>query len=411
MVNPSAPHLNLPAILPRLTRDQGPEFEQTLSFTGLTQVSTLTSLRTDRKISVFDLHIRGRITVGAGAVTFRAGPSLLGTPLFSLLQQITVRGQHLRYGAQTPILVRGESAAEYLALMLANYQPQFTVSVNGAAPVRGGALSGAANATNDFDLVLPIFLFPADIAASDIPFYCLHGPDWPGNIYMDVACADVTALGVTTASIANYSATNGGVTAYGGSTGQATIDILSERPLLSKDLMASIRGALTFRTTYPGQPTAAVQGASGSGLKLSDLTVGKDTARIFVKTGTLQSGLSSGLTVYGSLSDGIITRTVLALDNRQLRFQNANADSVLQDYHARKWGRTIPIGYKMLDFISVAGPAPANPKAAFPSSKLTAARKFEVDADITAAANQIAEVVQEMILGRPALLAGLNRTQ
>jgi hypothetical protein len=134
------------------------------------------------------------------------------------------------------------------------------------------------------------------------------------------------------------------------------------------------------------------------------LTVGKDTARIFIKTGTLQSSLSSGIVAYGSLSDQEITRTFIALDNRQLRFQNSNADSVLQDYCGRLYGRINPIGYKMIDFIDQMGGS-ANPKACFPSSKLTAARKFEVDADVTAAANQIGEVVQEMILGRPALLA------
>lgn len=43
----------------------------------------------------------------------------------------------------------------------------------------------------------------------------------------------------------------------------------------------------------------------------------------------------------------------------------------------------------------------ANPKSAFGSSQLTAPRKFELDAETVAAANQIVEVVQEMLLGAP----------
>jgi len=392
---------NINALLARITRDQGPEFEQTLNVINVTQQSTPTSLRTDRKIKFFVLHVRGRITVGGGAITPRVGPSLLGTPLFSLIQQVTIRGQHARYGAQTPIQMRGEAIAEYLALVYPNYSPTFSVSVNGGALTKSLALSGAIAATNDFDFVLPIPLFPPDIAASDMPFYCLHGPDWPGNLYMDVQFADATALGVTIASLANA----GAITAFGSAAGNGSCEINSERPLISKDYMSKIRPALTFRVTNFQQPTAAVSGASGSGLKLADLVVGKDTARIFLKVGTQLAATTATVVTFGSLSDTIVTRTVVAMDNRQLRFQGPNGDSVMQDYMGRVYGRTIPAGYRILDFISGTGPAAANPKAAFASSKLTAARKFEVDGDVVAAGNQIAEVTQEMLLGRPALLS------
>jgi len=46
-----------------------------------------------------------------------------------------------------------------------------------------------------------------------------------------------------------------------------------------------------------------------------------------------------------------------------------------------------------------------NAKASFQSAQLTAARKFEIDADVnTIAATNISENIQEMVLGRPALL-------
>lgn len=395
---------NIHALLARSTRDQGPEFEQSLVWangTGAQQFSTPTSLRTDRKISFFDLHIRGRITNGAGAVTYRSGPALLGTPLFSLIQQVTIRGQHVRYGAQTPVQMSGETIAEYMALIYPNYVPSFKVSVNGGALASQGALSGTAAATNDFDFVLPIPLYPPDISGGDIPFYALHGPDWPGNLYMDVKVADPTALGATIVSLAN----SGFVTAFGSASGSASIEINSERPLISKDFMAKIRPAVLFRVTNTQQPTAAVSGSGGAGQKLADLIVGKDTTRIFAKFGTSLAATGAGITTFGSLSDTIATRTFFSMDARALRFQAANGDSVLQDYLGRKYGRVIPAGYRVMEFISTMGPAPANPKAAFSSSKLTAARKFELDADIVGAGNQIAEVVQEMVLGRPGILS------
>lgn len=392
------PTVNMNALISRVTRDQGPEFEQTLTVTQLTQVSTPTSLRTDRKVRFFDFHVRGRLTNSATPGTYRTGPTLLGTGLYALIQQFALRGQHLRYGAQTPIIIRGETAAEWMALMNPNWVPRFSVSVNGGALTQGAALSNTASATNDVDFVLPIPLFPFDLSPSDQTFYSLHGPDWPGNLYFDVNFADVTALGVTTAQST--------LTAFGSASGSATMDILSERPLVSKQLASQIRPGVTFRVQNTSQPTTVVStGSAATGAKIADLTVGKDTTRVFRKVGTSLAATSSGVVVYGTLSDTILTRDVIAMDNRQLRFQNANANSVMQDYMGRMYGRTIPSGYIMIDFVSGIGTGTANAKAAFQSSQLTAARKFEYDADVnTVAATQIAEVVQEMILGRPALL-------
>lgn len=378
---------NMRALLARVTRDQGPEFEQSLAFTPLTVQSTPTSVRTDRKIKFFDLVVRLRLTNGGVAPTLRTAPPLLGTQVFGLIQQVTVRGQHLRYGAQTPFQMRGETIAELLALTIPNYVPQFTV--NG---VRGGALSTVAAATNDVEFVLPIPMIPLDVAPGDMAFYALHGPDWPGNLYIDVQCNDGTAVATANPPTVGI---------FGGGAGSGLIEIHSERPLVGKEFMARIRPAVTFHVQNFSQPTATVASGGGTGVKLADLVVGKDTTRIFLKTGTQAAGSSAGVVVYGSLLDTVVTRFFFSLDNRQLRFQTR--DAVLQDYMARTYGRTIPVGYKILDFVSNPGTGPANPKASFPSSKLTAARQYQANGDVTSAAGQIAEVVQEMVLGAPGI--------
>jgi hypothetical protein len=386
------------ALVSRITRDQAAEFEQSLPLNTLSQVSTPTSLRTDRKVRFFDFHARFRLTNAAAPGTYRVGPALLGTGVFAIIQQFQLRGQHLRYGSQTPIIMRGEAAAEFMAIMNPNYVPRFSVSVNGGALVNGAALSNVANATNDVDFVLPIPMFPYDLSPSDQTFYSLHGPDWPGNLYFDVNTADVTALGVTAAQST--------IGQFGGAGGTGSIDILSERPLISKQLASKVRPGVTFRVQNTSQPTQAVStGAASSGAKLADLTVGKDTTRLFIKIGTSLAATSAGVVVYGTLSDTIVTRFVFAMDNRQLRFQNANNDSTMQDYSGREYGRTIPSGYRLIDFVSGIGTGTANGKASFQSSQLTAARKFEADGDVAVVgATQIAEIVQEMVLGRPALL-------
>lgn len=389
-------------VVSRMTRNQAPEFEQTLAWTPLTQVSTPTSLRTDRKISWIDLHMRGRLTNSSSPGTYRQN-TLLGTAMFSLIQQVTLRGQHLRYGAQQPIVMRGEFIAEMVALMFPNYIPRFSNANNGANPIPYADLVNTASHTNDFEFTLPIPTFPLSINGFEVPNYCIHGPDWPGNLYLDVLCADSTALGVTTTQTPN-------ATAYGSSSGSPTIDILTERPLLGKALASQLRPAVTFRVQNFSQPTNAVStGAGGSGIKLADLTVGKDTTRIFFKVGTLQSSPtpSAGVVVYAQpLLDNVVTRFYFSLDNRQLRFTNPNGNPVMQDYMGRSYGRSIIAGYSMIDFLdSQSDSFSGNPRAVFQSSQLTAARQFQLNADVTEASTYGAEMVQEMTLGTPQILA------
>lgn len=393
-----------------ITRDQGPEYEQTLAMINTTSITTPTSLRTDRKISTIQLHCKARLTVGAAAVTWANGPLLLspgqvantGAALFRLIQQFDIRGQHARYGALTPVLMRGESQAEWDAMFTPNYIPFWRVSINGATPVPYGPLGTAANATNDFEFVLPVPLYPLGINPSEQSFYALHGPDWPGNLFLDITFADATALGVPLASLAN----GGALTAYGSAAGNGSCDILTERPLVGKDMAANIRPAITFRTSVFQQPTQVVQAGGAAGSDLADLIVGKDTTRILLKTGTQLASTSAGVTAFASYSDQIVTNTFFSLDSRGLRFQGGNRDACLQDYQSRAYGRLVAAGYKVIDFTLNRGFGPGNAKASLPSSKYTAARKLQLNGDTASASNQLAEVTQELLFGR----SGLNKS-
>jgi hypothetical protein len=395
-----------------ITRDQGPEFEQTVPMSNTTSVTTPTSLRTDRKITHVLLFCKGRLTNGAAAVTYATGPALLtpgppgttstGAAIFRLIQQFDIRGQHARYGALTPILMRGESQAEWDALLQPNYIPYWDISINGATPVPYGPWGTAAAATNDFRFILPIPLFPLGINPSEQSFYALHGPDWPGNLFVDITFADATALGVALASLAN----GGAITAYGSASGSGSCDILTERPLVGKDMASNIRPAITFRTSVFQQPTAVVQAGGAAGSDLADLIVGKDTTRILLKTGTQLGSTSAGVTAFASYSDSIVTNFFFSLDSRGLRFQGANRDAALFDYMSRGTNRLHAAGYALIDFTENRYWGSANAKACLPSSKYTAARKLQANGDTVSASNQIAEITQELLFGR----SGLNKS-
>ena len=399
--------LPLSVLMSVLTRDQGDEYENitlnhqaALAATGV--VSTPVSLRTDRKIKWIDIRWRGRFTNAATGPTLRTASPVFSAltnatsaVIFGILQQVTVRGVHTYYGNQQPIVMRGEIIAELAAIYNPNYYPWWTVSANGGAVTRFGALTVTLNQTNDIEFVLPIPTFPYGVGPNDQPFYCLHGPDWPGNIQMDFACNDGTCLATANPPT--------GPTAYGSASGQATIDIFTVRPLLGKDIMQWIRPSICFRQPFYNQPTQAVQVGGGSNQKLVDLTVGKDTTRIIVKVGTLASGGSGGVTQYGSYLDTVITRTLLYMDGRNLRFTvGATGDTMTNDYFARLLGRISFAGFRIIDLVEQAFLETVNPKAVFGSSGLTAARQFQVVADITVGGSNIAEVLQEMLLDAPA---------
>lgn len=376
-----------------ITRTQGPESEQQLIFAANSVVSTPTALRTDRKIAYFYVQFMGRITNNNGAPTMRSN-GILGSPLFNILQFLTVRGQHSVFGTQQPRYIRAVTMAEIMSMYYAGYSPSWWTSQNGGALTKSGAYDTTSAHTNDVIITFPVPLFPLGIAANDIPSYCLNGPDWAGNLYMDIQCGDGTVLASANAPTS--------FTAYGSNAGSPSLNILSVRPLLTKNVAAAIVPAVDFLQTFFQQPTTVVAGQGGTGVQLSTLVVGRDTTRVISKFGTVVTPPTSGLSVYDTLSDAIATRTYVSLDSHPLPNRNSNTDYVLQDFQGLQTGRTQPQGYRVIEFIETLGQSSvANPRAAFPSSTLTAARKFEIDADITSASGQIAEVVQGMLLGAP----------
>jgi hypothetical protein len=390
--------VNIGALQAVITRNQGTETEQTLTFTTNTTQTTPSSLRTDRKIAMYWLQVSGRLTnPGSGTTTLRSGGQL-GSQLFNLIQLITVRGQHSVFGTQQPIYMFGNTMAELVQMYNPNYTPGWWNSVNAGALTKNAALSTTNSATNDFIFLIPIPLYPLGVAAQDIPSYCLNGPDWGGNLFMDIQCGDASVL-YTTAS-----ATWGAFTQFQSTGGSPSIQINSIRPLLQKSVAASIVPAINFYTVNFTQPTTAVStGASGSGIKIADLIVGRDTARVICKTGATTTAPTGSLRVYDSVSDLIITREYCSVDARPLpSIRGPMSNFTQSDYQALATGHSQPQGYQVQDFIETQGASSvANPKAALRSSAYGAARKFELDGDITAASGQIAEVVQELLLGKP----------
>jgi hypothetical protein len=365
-------------VLQRLTRLQGPEQEQQVNFAPLGTTVLPSSVKTDKFIWGMQVRWHGRITVGGSSFT------PLTNALWNLMQEFRVRGTHVKYGAQVPYRLRGSTVRDLSVLFGSGFVPTSYVLKNGTA----GTFDGATTATYDCDVIWTLIFPPQDIPLADqIVNGALKGPDWAGDLHLEYDSGDGTSLGTTAGNIT--------FSAYGSSSGSAQVLVSLIRPNMTVALMNAISPAITFKT-YTDLATV-LQGATFVGQKIADLNIGKGTSRVILKSGTLQTSTSAGVAVFASLSDNIITRSFPALDGKNLKNPYSNKEmKEYENYFMRTNG---PTGYQVLDWIEG-----RNILSAFPSQGLTSARRFEVDGDITAAANQGGERVQEEILGSPVIM-------
>ena len=368
---------NTRGVLSLLGRFSKAEAEFNTLFTPLTTLRSPTSIRTDRIISFLLIHFRGRIAIGTAALT-----ALTVDPLRNLIQEIRVSGTHTTFGAAVPFRIRAKTQNDINKIYGINYAPRDKVLKGGAA----GTFDGTV-ANFDVDVFWQLPLFPVPTPLQIAPLYSLKGPDWAGNLFVEFDTADGTVLGTYGAG------TTVTFTAYGVATGSPTVYVDVIRPLVTVDLMNKISPAIPYRSYRPLD--TVMQGASFTLGKIADLNIGKKFVSFHLETGALQAGTSAGTRAYSAMSDGIVTRTVASLDGKFLALPSSALSQ--QESDSLMGGQTLQTGYSVYNFCRETG----NPDTAFPAETLTAARRFEVDGDVTAAAAQGAELVQDELLGSP----------
>jgi hypothetical protein len=365
-------------VLQRLTRLQGPEQEQTINFTPVSPLVLPSALKTDKFIWGMQVRFHGRIAVGG------TGFSPLVNALWNLIQEFRVYGTHAKYGAQVPYRLRGAMVADYSRIFGQGFLPTATVLKGGVA----GTFDGTATTNFDVDVIWTLIFPPGDLPLSDmIVNGALKGPDWAGDLHLAMDTADGTALGTTAGNIT--------FSAYNSASGSPQLLVSLIRPNMTVALMNAISPAICFKTYVTLDQL--LQGSNFTGQQIALLNTGKGTTRIILKTGTLQTGATSGVTVYASLSNGIITLAYPALDGKPLKNPYSNLE--MREYGNFFYKTDSPTGYQVLDWIEG-----RNVLSLFPSQGLTAARRFEVDGNIIGAANQGGERIQEELLGSPVIL-------
>lgn len=365
-------------VLQRLTRLQGPEQEQVISFTPVSPLVLPASVKTDKFIWGMQIRFHGRIATGG------TGFTPLPNALWNLLQECRVYGTHSKYGAQVPYRLRGATIRDYSEIFGQGFSPSATVLKAGAA----GTFDGAASTNFDVDVIWTLIFPPGDIPLPDqIVNGAIKGPDWAGDLHLAMDTGDGTSLGTTAGNIT--------FSAYGSGSGSPQLLVSLIRPNMTVELMNAVSPAICFKTYI--SLDSLLQGASFTNQLIAQLNTGKGTSRIILKTGVLQTSVTTGVEVFASLSNGIITQSYPALDGKPLKNPYSNLE--MREYGAFFYKKNTLSGYQVLDFIEG-----RNVLSAFPSQGLTAARRFEVDGNIVGASNQGGERIQEELLGSPVIM-------
>jgi hypothetical protein len=361
-----------------LTRLQGPEQEQTINFTPVSPLVLPASVKTDKFIWGMQIRFHGRIATGG------TGFTPLPNALWNLIQECRVYGTHAKYGSQVPYRLRGATIRDYSEIFGAGFAPTAVVLKAGTA----GTFDGTASTNFDVDVIWTLIFPPGDIPLADqIVNGAFKGPDWAGDLHLAIDTGDGTSLGTTAANIT--------FSAYNSASGSPQMLVSLIRPNMTVDLMNAISPAICFKT-YVSLDTL-LQGASFSNNLIAQLNTGKGTTRVILKTGTLKTSVTTGVEVFASLSDGIITLSYPALDGKPLKNPYSNLE--MREYGSYFYKHDTPSGYQVLDWIEG-----RNVLSAFPSQGLTSARRFEVDGNIVGAANQGGERIQEELLGSPVIM-------
>lgn len=344
-----------------------PEPFEDIPFTVLTEQTTVREIPKEKWISGFLLEFEGRVTVTVAD----AGPVHPEAPQ-SLIELIRLEGQHKSLGQREIFRLRGSTAVEYANI----YAGGRALSLN------DGGLDGAV-ASYDFRIFYMVSATLEALSPAQQVFYMLKGDDWR-TLSLRLSFGDRSSL---------FDAATGTVafTAFGSATGAPRVRVHLLRPLM-RNARNAIIPAIVHRSFR--ELTGVMTASNLTDAFIAELNIGKLYRSLLIKTGVIATTAppSAGVNVFASLSDDIMTRPKLKLDGKIIR--DAFDWRASKEYSAWAYNRTQRVGYHLYDFAEQHDIAQA-----FPAQGLTRDRRFELHGDLTAAANQRAELIETEIEG------------
>lgn len=325
----------------------------------------------------------------------------------SILQRLRITGTHRVWSQLTPVDLTGATMFAWNRLFQ-NRGNSVYMSTNGGAVQRlpdlstpiqtlvPGVTFGKQNDTYDIEIHwdLPVGpMFPPSVKGPGIPFLW-YPQDWADTIQIQAFFGDASSFG----SIRADGGATGDVefTAYGSNSGSGTFSVYASYEILSS-VADAVQSAVIVRSTQ--QVTSQVS-AIATFTQLQQLQKQK-TLNVILKAGQyFTTGLLPGVQVFEVLSDTLLARTQIVVDNKPIRNNQDNMGQ--KEYMARQFSSMIPQGYLGFTFDES-----LIPLTYFRGDNLPGGSNFALMSDITEtdSANAV-EFVQEQVFGEPAVNFG-----
>lgn len=332
---------------------------------------------------LWGMIVEGRYRV----VTTGAVGNVVAEAPLNYIQKIRVVGTHKRFGTREIVNLRGATL----------YELEKKYSFGMASPLISNlpaAGAGFAASTYDINFALPVPFVPRGIPKLQQMMFLVRNDEWATfDIY--VTFGDITSIGVSPQTTAVFSDFGGG--------GVPRVRITVIRSILG-EARGLIQPAVFRRQSLP--LTTVLTSANLSDSPIQDLDVGFKICSYLVKTGTATTTSTGGILSFSSLSDGIITRPKIKLDNVAIKDAlsplTARAYSLLEFGYGGSAGIAPgaasgnDTGYIPLEFCEG-----HDLNTAFRGDMLNRSNKLQLAGDVVVAANQQGEIVEEMLEGEP----------
>lgn len=372
-----------------LGRNQGPElfFQQT--FNTLQSPIIPKALNVNRPWQTLHIVWRGRVAIAVADYTAVAAEAPA-----TIIQRIRLTGTHSRFGSLTPLDISGATAFAWARLFRWRGSSDYINGVRQPDPDVPYGMVGATFGnigTYDLEIHYDIPLVPVlgiGSKVSTTPFMFMD-KDWGDTLQLQLFFGDQTSFGTPAGG------TTTTFTAFGSGAGSPLVSIFQNFELLGP-LANSVSPGVVIRSE---QTITAPLAAVANNVRLILLQKQK-TTNIVVKTGTLLTGSSGGVSVFGALLDTTLDLTQPVVDNKPIRnnFNNFAA----KEYAGFAFNTILPGGYLNFTFVDS-----QNPLTYYRGDLLAGASTFELDTNvILAPANSAASIVQEQVIGEPVASTG-----
>ena len=344
---------------------------------------------------LYGMLIEGRYRLATVTGT-GAQPNMNAEGALNFIQRIRVVGTHKRFGTREIVNLRGATLNELEQLYSFGMAPPLVSNL----PAAGAPLVTATN--YDVNFVIPVPFVPRGIPKGQQMLFLVRNDEWATfDVY--ITFGDLTAIaaapigGTGTATFTDYQSASG--------VPRVRLSVI--RTILG-EARGNIQPAVFRRQFLP--LTSVLTSANLTDSPLQDLDVGFKVAGFFVKTGTQTVAATGGINSYASLSDAIIPRIKIKLDNVTIKDAisplTARAYATLEFGYGGTAGAVngaaagADAGYVPLTFIEG-----HDINTCFRGDMLNRSNKLQLAGDVVSGANQQGEIVEELLEGEPNIFA------